>query len=427
MKFPLFLLVYLPVAGVLWQSADSAWAQTIRGGVQVPNADKELVSDSPSPRILQCIEALGAPHFAVREAATAELLASGESALQGLRAVSTSSPVEVRQRADLIRQRIEADKFASLSRSFLLDLDDRKSYGLPAWDAYRALVGGTRTSKLMYLDMIREQPELSRLLELASGREASPAAIGALESLGAMEAARLRERLFSVRQPHLGDAVSMLMIAATLPQQVPVEISDIIVTYERLGFSGYSNEPGYSTCLRRLLAAWLPKTHASMALTAMECALNNRLSEGAEIARKHLTPNFDSDTRKLAFYCLAKYGDETDLPRLMPLLTDQKVVDEIARSAIEGDIHESHAAPPGLVPRTPSLSKNMVVRVQDLALTTALILLDEDPKQFYPRFESHERLGFFIHSLAAPPEAVDAQQQLINQWAQQRVGRQVGS
>jgi hypothetical protein len=425
MKLPLFLLVSLAVLGLSWRGAAPVGAQSTPAELSV--ADTGLGADPASPRILRCIEALGAQQFEVREAATAELLAGGEPALLGLRAVSTNSPFEVRQRADLIRRRIEADKFASLSRNFLLDLDDRKSYGLPAWDAYRDLVGGTRTSKLMYLDMLREQPELSRLLALATGHDASATALRALESLGATEAVRLRERLFAVRQPRLGDAVSMLMIAATLPEQVPVEISDMIVTYERLGFSGYSNEPGYSTCLRRLLSVWLPKTHASMALTAMECALNNELSQGAEIARKHLTPNFDSDTRKLAFYCLAKYGNETDLPRLMPLLTDQKVVDEIARSAIEGGIHESHATPPGLVPRDPSLSKNMVVRVQDLAFTTAMILLDQDPKQYYPRFEIHDRFGFFIHSLAAPPEAVDAQQQLINQWAQQRAGRQVGS
>lgn len=427
MKLTLFLLVSLPVICSGWLPLSPVVAQAVSDNFPVSRADEALNPPTASPRILQCIEALGAARFEVREAATAELMSSGELALMGLKTIPASAPLEVRQRADLIRRRIEAEKFASLSRSFLLDLDDSKSYGLPAWDAYRSLVGGTRTSKLMYLDMIREQPELSRLVQLAAGPEASPTAVKALASLGAVEAVRLREKLFSVRQPKLGDAVSMLMIAATLPHQSPVEISDIIVTYERLGFGGYNNEPGYSACLRKLLSIWLPKTHASMALTAMECALNNELVEGAEIARKHLTPNFDSDTRKLAFYCIAKYGNEADIPRLLPLFSDQKVVDEIARSAIEGgEIHISNAAPPGLT-RDPSLSKNMVVRIHDLAFTTAMILLHEDPKTFYPRFETHNRLGFFIHSLAAPPEAVDDQQQLINQWMQQHVGRQVGS
>jgi len=397
------------------------------------------VTAQDSTRLAALITQLESNSFSVREAASAELLAFGELALPNLRTISNSAPFEVRHRAELIRERIEDDKFASLSRSFLLDLNGDNSYGLPAWDKYRELVGASRSSKLLFLEMIREQPELARLIEVVSVPTPSRVAVRTLESLASMEAVRLREEIFALREPHLGDAVAMLLVAATVPHQTPIEISEIIVSNERRAFGGHVTQqgyastagghvaqPGYGNCLRKLMSAWLPKTHQSMAPTAMDCALRYDLSEGLEIARRHLTANFDSDTRKLAFYCLARFGNETDLPLLLPLLNDQKVVDEFARSAIEGEIHVSNAAPPG-IPPAPVLSNNMVVRINDLAITTAMLLLAEDPSEFYPRFETHAKLGFFIHSLAAPPESVEQQQQRIDQWKQQHQPRQIES
>ncbi len=381
-----------------------------------------------SLQIATLISQLGSQRFADREAASAALLASGESALVGLRALDRRAPFEVRQRAEMIRQTIEEEKFTKLSKSFLLDLDGSQSYGLPAWRQYRELVGSTRCSKLMYLDMIRQQPELVRLVEeVGSSAKRASAVPNSLESMASVEAARLRAKLFALQEPRFGDAVGMLFAAAMLPSQTPIEISDIIISYERQGFSGYIGEPGYGNCLRKLMSAWLPKTHQSMAPLALDCALRHDLREGIEIAREHLTENFDGDTRTLAFYCLARFGNETDVPKLMPLLSDKRVIDQFARSAIEGEIHVSNSTPPGIIPRDSELSNNVVVRVNDLAVTTAMLLLDMDPTELYPRYESHSKLGFMIHSLAAPPEWGEEQQQRIDKWKQKQFPPQVGS
>ncbi len=406
----------------------------------------------------QLIEQLGAAKFQTREQATAELLSQGERVLPLLRSVAASAPYEVRHRAGLIAQQIEDDKFLALSNSFLLDLDAEKSYGLPSWNRYRQLVGSSRTSKLLFLDMIRQQPEVARLIELAGpaapsvkqtaadavqptatqssagGKPVagSAAALRALETIASMEAVRLREDLFSYRETKLGDAVAMLMVAATLPTQTPVEISDIISISERRSFEGSIHKDGYKNCLRKLLAAWLPKTHIAMAPAAMTCALEHDLAEGASIARRCLTANFDNDTRTLAFYCLARFGDETDVSPLAAWLDDRTVVEEFARSAIEGrrsdsddsGFHESDSAPPGalpgVLPQTPR-PNNFVVRISDLALVTSMVLLGENPQSIYPRFEEHSKSGFFIHSLAGPAEATAEQQQLIQQWKQQHL------
>lgn len=394
---------------------------------------------SDSPRNAQLLEQLGADRFQAREQAMAELLAQGEQVLPLLRSVSASAPYEVRHRAGLIAQQIENDKFLALSSSFLLDLDGEKSYGLPSWDRYRQLVGSTRTSKLLFLDMIRQQPEVARLIELVgppgetasdATAESSPAALRALEMIASMEAARLREELFSYRETKLGDSVAMLMVAATLPTQTPVEISDIISISERRSFEGSIHKDGYKNCLRKLLAAWLPKTHVAMAPAAMTCALEHDLAEGASIARGCLTANYDTDTRTLAFYCLTRFGDETDVPLLGAWLDDRTIVDEFARSAIEArragsdpnGVNESDSAPPGALPGAvpePAHSGTFVVRISDLALVTSMLLLDEDPRSVFPRFETHIKSGFYIHSLASPIEASAEHQESIQQWQQQ--------
>ena len=378
-------------------------------------------SDTPvQQHIAQWVGQLGATDFDSREQATAELLSQGEVALPSLRAVPNSAPYEVRHRARLLQQQIEDDKFRTLSRSFLLDLDGGKSYGLPGWDRYRQLVGSTRTCKLLFLDMIRQQPEVAQLIELASAENASPAAASSLAKLASMEATRLRDELFLLREPKIGDSVAMLMVAATLSSQTPVEISDIISISERRSFEGNIHKEGYRNCLRKLLGAWLPKTHVAMSPAAMDCALNYDLVEGSEIARRCLTANFDYDTRKLAFYCLARFGNETDVERIAPFLEDRAVVDQIAIGAPMGEVHESNTPPP-FAPAEPVSGNNLVVRINDLALVTSILLLGENPQQIFPRYEEHDKLGFFIHSLASPADAEVEQQQRIDQWKQRHL------
>jgi hypothetical protein len=365
-------------------------------------------------RVAELVNALGSPEFSQREHASQELLAIGEPALGLLKSISAGASFEVRHRSSLLHRRIEEEKFDRLSKSFLLDLDDNNSYGLPGWQAYRERVGSSRTSKLLFLEMIREQPEVALLIEQASLPEASTAAQNRLASMSAERAVKIRQDLYSMVEPKIGDVVSMLVAACTLTQQTPVEISDVIVSNEHRSFGGNIHKQGYGTCLKRLMAGWLLKTHQSMAPTAMEIALRYDLAEGAELARKHLTPNFDGDTRKWAFYCLSRFGNEADVPQLASLLDDKTVVDEFARGVADDGIHESNSAPPGT--QEPAAPGNLVVRINDLALVTILLLTGEEPTTIFTRFQSHPQLGFFIHSLASTADAADAQQQRIQIW-----------
>jgi hypothetical protein len=366
-------------------------------------------------RVASLIADLGDAAFAKRERASTELLAIGEDALAQLRALPDSSSFEMRYRAELVRARIEKEKFTRLSNSFLLDLDPNHSYGLPAWSAYRDVVGASRTSKLLFLEMLREQPEVAQLIENASHAQAPQAAQTVLATVASHQAAQVRESLYLILDPKIGDVVGMLLAAATLDMQTPVEISDVIVSNERRSFGSNIQKQGYGTCLRKLMAAWIPKTHDSLAPTVMDIALRYDLAEGVDIARKHLTANFDNDTRKIAFYCLARFGNETDVASLLPLLDDEAVVDEFDRNLGGAGIDVSNAAPPG-IQGDAAARENVVVRVNDLALVTIMILSNEDPLLVFPRFEPHPQFGFFVHALACPSELAEDRKQRIEQW-----------
>ncbi len=372
------------------------------------------------------IAGLGTADFLEREKASLRLLELGETALPQLRTISSSATFEVRHRAEMVRTRIEDDKFTALSQSFLLDSVDEHSYGLPAWDAYRNLVGTSRTSKLLFLEMIREQPDIAQLIERTSVSKNSQEAENALAVYAAGQAAGIRETMYSIVEPRMGDAVAMLMVASTLSVQTPVEISEVIIGNDRRSFGGNIHKQGYGSCLRKLIAAWIPKAQAAMAPTVMEMALTYSLPEGADIARKHLTPNFDNATRKLAFYCLARFGLETDLPLILPLLDDDRVVDIFSWGAAGGEIHVSNTAPPGAT-RDRVSDANLVVRINDFALATAMLLLKENPASVFPRFEANSKNGFFLHSLASPADAVEDQARRIQEWKASHLPKRIES
>lgn len=377
---------------------------------------QEAISTTQDDHVSELIAQLGDMQFALREQASSGLLEVGEAALPQLRQVPANAPFEVRYRAQALRERIEKEKFARLSKSFLLELDPGKSYGLPAWDAYRDLVGASRTSKLLFLEMLRQQPALAQLIELAASEHSSQKTHNDLALRASEEANQIRMDLYSMMEPQIGDVVGMLVTAAVLPSQTPVEVSEVIVSNERRSFGNNIHKQGYEACLRKMLSAWIPKTHAAMAPIVLNISLRYDLPEGVSIARQHLTPNFDTDTRKSAFYCMARFGNETDIATLLPLLNEETVAEEFSRDIRASDIHESNSAPPGLEPQR--ISENRIVRICDLAMVTVLILSGEDPKTIFPRFEADRQLGFFIHSLASPTDLPEDRTEKIKRWKQ---------
>jgi len=385
----------------------------------------------PSRSIEELIVQLESSSFVQRERATAALIAIGESAVEQVARIPASAAFEVRRRGEVVEQKVAERIFEQRSRKFLLDLDPAESYDLPAWNAFRELVGSTRTSKLMFLEMLKHDRDLATLVEAYDAAKRAPRGVGglgeretkqqAVHDLAIRKAEQLQFRLFTIPTPEIGESLSILFAGAVLDDMAPVEVSRVISGVSQMSFHGYLRKQGYRECLKKLLSAWLPKTHAAMAPEAMRLSLSLELPVVAPIARQHITKNFDVNTRALAFQCMAKFGEATDVPLLLEYTDETTIVEQFSESA--SGITVMQGAPPGVfIPgqENPLELNNRVVRINDLAAVSAMLLLKEDPLTIFPNYSHEKTQLIYTHDLAVSEDKSPDQVAKIQAWAQAR-------
>ena len=205
------------------------------------------------------IRELGHANYEVRERATQQLLQLGPASLEALRQLPADLPREARQRATVVLKEIEQQQIIKTSQAFLLDVGDQQEFELPAWNAFRELTGSSRTSKLLYLELLKSQPQLAQHLELvhqrlSSGQDSGPQQ-QALAQAATEQALQLMPRIFRGAGIGIGDSAAMMLSVALLDGLAPIEVSQLIHSTIQLGFFSYINRPGYKPCLQRLVAA----------------------------------------------------------------------------------------------------------------------------------------------------------------------------
>lgn len=373
--------------------------------------------------VSKLIRQLASPLFSVREQSMVSLREIGEPALAQLRKVSPLH-LESHRRAQLIVRRIEDEQFDRVSRVFLLDKDPRNSYGLPAWECYREIVGSSRTSKLLFLDMVREQPELARIIasvsrrpeSLNDDRQADGAKTIELERL-AIETARLSTRLslsgWRREEPAIGDLIAVLLATSQIEGSAPVEINDLLqICAHRTPVTEYTQRSGFRNVIHGLYTLWIPKTHAAMAPDAMFISLRDGHSTGAIIARRNLAAHLSVRTREYSILCLARFGDSSDIIRLSPLLDDDTVCSEFRASqlpqSVRREIEESDESPPGAKrnkaekgnAHEQQIEAQYQYRIRDGALAASMLLANENMQEVFPNFVADDRFAFDIRGVA---------------------------
>lgn len=379
------------------------------------------------------VSQLASPVFAEREQATESLLQIGGAALPHLRS-EAHVDFELRFRAQQIAKRIEDNLFDALSRSFLVDRNPANSYGLPGWEAFSQLAGSSRTSKLLFLDMVKQQPELAALMGKLSGDPQSPRPttrrdLELLSNRVGAEAHRLAQARLRQRVPEIGDVVAVLFAASFIDEQTPIEVNDLLdMSVHTIPVSTYLRKRGYGQILRAMYSEWLPKSHAGMASRAMNIAMQEGLESGAEVSRKYLDKNFDVLTREQAIQCITRFGDKSDVPLLIHLFDDTALCDKFNKIDVPAYLRQgidiSNEAPPGVPPK-PSFKDEVedetwIVRINDLALAGAMVLSGDDPAVIFPDFSKDERFGFDNRSVAVldSEDALAERRHLLEVWKQ---------
>ena len=237
----------------------------------------------------------------------------------------------------MITAEIEQSRFQALSKSFLKDTDGSNSYGLPGWQAYSQLVGVSRTSKLLFLSMIQQQPKLCGLIERVANGQTT--AMAEMQHLTTTESERLKNNRINRRQPpEIGDIIAILLATSQTEGQAPVEVNEwLTMSAQVIPVSTYIQRRGYGDVIRRLYAAWIPKTHQAMAFSAMDLAMRYELETGAEVARRNIASHLNPGIREVSIQVLARFGNLQDIPSLLEMFSRRDAVSGISQTSSLSD------------------------------------------------------------------------------------------
>ncbi len=402
------------------------------GGRPPESATAESDAPADAAKIQGWVEQLGAASFQERERATAALLRVGVAAVPILRAVEKQD-LERWTRARQIAEKIEREQFEQLSKSFLLDADPQNSYGLPIWSLYAERVGTSRTAKLLFLEMLRQEPELVERIGAVWRAQRqnldSEPLVDALQGFLALRAAEIWQDRMHMRVPEMGQFVALLLGVSMLPDKAPAEVNALMeASINMVPFSSYLNRRGYTDAVRRLLALWIPKSQASQSEIVLSIALRYDLATGVDVARQNLGPSLDARVRQLAILNLVRFGGSADIPLLVPCMSDRVICEayQVNPSGLSGslDVEERPETPPGF-PQPPLALQGpavqfKILRLCDLALAAALVLKGDDPRTLFPDFEPHSVYGIDGASIAIAPDPglLEQRDQQIAQWLQ---------
>ncbi len=400
------------------------------GDCRYVRGDETDAGSKSSNNIATLVEQLGDPLFVVREEANRTLLEIGEPALPLLRTAERHSLLEVRERASRIRKEIDKVVFEDVTKRFLQQGNSKQSYGLPAWDQFRAIAGDSRTSKLLFIMMLRNQRELAQFVEAAGtaqGTPSAPVATAALEARMVLEAQRLRDRNFRGQSPEVGDTLGLLMACSMFNESAPNEVSEMIyLSLYRGTHIEYFTKAGYGRCLRALVGNWMPKTQPALANDVLAIAMQRSIPEGAIVARRHLDRATDYETRAQALRCLARFGNESDIENVAKMLTEETIIYEFTARKDQGlardGIRVENMPPPGFSqPIVPEV-RTMIVRMSDLALAVCLRLGNEDVAKVFPNYEPSEQNGIELMGIAVASDEQQQRKQVIAKWMQEHPG-----
>jgi hypothetical protein len=318
----------------------AAWAEEPR--VDESGADLESL-----------VGKLGAASFAVREQATAELIASGTAALATLEKAQSSADRETRLRAVKIATAIHKADFDKRLAAFASGASEANDAALPGWRAYRDVVGDDPAARSLFVEMQRAEGELLA----AAARPGAGVAQQLLE-------ARLKEVVLALQES--SEEAAPAVVAACL----------WTATEERVNLTEEAVASLFALChqanlkaaladsqdspLRRLLGGVIRRTDGPSAYPALALALNFSLDDGlapAERALKQETAQ--PQLLQYAIITIARFGER----RHTPLLERQFANDARCASYRADDVER-------------------VTEVRDLALAAAIHLAGADLRDF---------------------------------------------
>ncbi|MFO1064578.1 MAG: hypothetical protein U0892_12005 [Pirellulales bacterium] len=413
-------------------------------------------TDAPDVDCAAWIRELGSPEFAVREQAAAALFDAGPRVLPALAAAASSTDAEVRDRAILIRSRIEARVFDELTRDFVRDPNPDHDYNLPGWRSFSKIAGTGRTAKRMFISIQRRQRAIAEciaLIEQSEGKVGdpdSPARVGLppkskeeiaearlnLRRITSECAANLRLSAMAQRTAEENGDIAALLLAAAVEPAMPPEVHDNIRYFLFRGmFASMMRQEKEGDCFRALLSQWFKNVPLNISDDILFFTLQYDVRGGADMARRVLALKPEADTATMALQVLGKYGERSDLPQVVKWIDSKEIVAEFSLATKPGDATgpaledklEAQPAPAQRMPAMPNQGplqirpnttpgRHYVCQVGDVALAAGYMILEMDLESAFEVIVLSESRGFERERAAFPadqPELREAARKLF--------------
>ncbi|QDU30456.1 hypothetical protein ETAA8_55960 [Anatilimnocola aggregata] len=327
----------------------------------VTAAEGKPAAKPDATAIKQLIDELGADEFSAREAATEQLARIGLPAYKAVEDAVQHPDREVRYRAERILGRIRQLDLQRRLDSFLRGSEESDDYTLPGWARFKKVYGDDTHSRAVFVDLTKADAELLQAIENSPKAAADVAAtrVTQYQQLAQMQQFGGNAGL----QLNFGQIATLLFVAGEEDVTLNQQSSQAVFNFcNQQGMADAISNGSRREIPRQMLVRVIVRSEDWAAYQAMSLARRFSMKEGLIPAEKILKGNRQPHMAYYALATIAAMGNDSHIPLVEKLLTDQNVVTQM---------HE----------------KDKVIykiEVRDAALATALFLTKQDLKSYFP-------------------------------------------
>jgi hypothetical protein len=341
----------------------------------------------------ELVQQLADPRFAVRKRAMEQLVAQGVAAAAALEAGVESTDREVSFRSRHALTIIREHDFQRRLRAFAAGQDAQETYELPGWTLFRKEVGDGLEARRLFVEMQQAEPQLLQALE-RSPDKAVELLVQRLDQL--QGEARTGQKQQSAS---LGTLAALLFVSNhDRGESVGMAVQNLAACYRYDVFVTAMEAGAEREILRKMLGTWIENARSWDRFQAMLLAIQFDLPQGLAPA-KHMLADESRDPnqavyRGFALQTIARFGDESHIPLVEPLLDDASPYGANSAAAAKASFQ---------------------TQIRDIALATVVHLARQDPKTFgLTRLKPNSTQVFNTSSLAFENDA--KRDEAIKKW-----------
>lgn len=275
------------------------------------------------PTIDRLIHEMNSRSFATRERAMTQLYDLGSVAIAPLRErLATGVDRERAERIDQVIRRLSAGDLESRIDQFLAG----GQVPLEGWGWTRSLMGDNRSIRRFFVDMMREFPEATPLLDGVTRDRGKALALFSKAVKGDLQ--------FGGRMPSRAATVCLLL--PIVDQDVPVdpELDQIVLSLERrVEGANALRDKAFAESYKRLLGAWMRRSDLSSREQVFQLGLRLELTAVIDLAIESLQVATQKDSFEIerrpsligsALQVVAAKGTPRDIELVQRFLKDNR-------------------------------------------------------------------------------------------------------